>query len=65
MLNGTYTDPNDPINHSILYYVNRNNPLGPAPDNPNSEPQFKNWEWTISNYFSYQHPTPLPPELLP
>ena len=30
--------------HSILYYVNPNNPTGPAPSNPESNPQFPNWE---------------------
>ncbi len=31
-------------NHSILYYVDKNNPLGPAPKNPEKDPQFKLWE---------------------
>ncbi len=30
--------------HSILYWVDKNNPLGPAPLNPNSDPQFRLWE---------------------
>jgi len=30
--------------HCILYYVDRNNPLGPEPKNPESDPQFKEWE---------------------
>lgn len=30
--------------HSILYYVDRNNPLGPIPKNPETDPQFKYWE---------------------
>ncbi|MBI2024392.1 penicillin-binding protein [Candidatus Giovannonibacteria bacterium] len=43
--------------HSILYWVDKNNPLGPAPSNPNNDPQFKNWEasvreWALSHgYF--------------
>lgn len=30
--------------HEILYHVNKNNPLGSAPQNPDGDPQFKNWE---------------------
>ncbi len=43
-----------PIYHSILYYVNRNNPLGPAPKDPAIDPQYNSWEkavqtWVIKN----------------
>ena len=30
--------------HSILYYVDKEDPLGPAPDNPEKDPQFRLWE---------------------
>lgn len=30
--------------HDILYYVNRENPRGEYPTDPNADPQFKNWE---------------------
>jgi 1A family penicillin-binding protein len=30
--------------HDILYYVDKNNPTGPNPSNPDADPQFKNWE---------------------
>ncbi|NTU98598.1 PBP1A family penicillin-binding protein [Candidatus Falkowbacteria bacterium] len=30
--------------HNILYYVNKEDPRGPAPKNPNSDPQFALWE---------------------
>jgi len=30
--------------HSILFYVDKNDPLGPAPTNPENDPQFKLWE---------------------
>lgn len=41
--------------HSILYWVDKNNPLGPSPENTSSDPQFNNWEygvriWTIKNF---------------
>lgn len=47
--------------HSILYYVQKNNPQGPYPTRPESDPQFKNWEdavleWgaqNIPNFMSY------------
>jgi membrane peptidoglycan carboxypeptidase len=52
--------------HSILYYVDRRDPLGPIPSHPESDPQFKNWEdavlqWAranVPNFTSYN--TPLP-----
>jgi len=30
--------------HSILYYVDIKDPLGPVPDNPKQDPQFEQWE---------------------
>ncbi len=30
--------------HSILYYVDKNDPQGPLPQNPDRDPQFYNWE---------------------
>lgn len=36
--------------HSILYYVDRTNPLGPAPINPNNDPQYANWEWAVQRW---------------
>lgn len=30
--------------HSILYWIDRSNPKGPPPSNPNSDPQFHLWE---------------------
>ena len=30
--------------HSILYWVDKNNPLGPKPENPGNDPQFALWE---------------------
>lgn len=40
--------------HSILYYVDRNNPTGPPPQNPENDSQFTNWEtgvlaWAAQN----------------
>jgi len=41
--------------HSILYYVDKNNPAGPYPENPADDPQFLNWEipvlgWAKNSY---------------
>lgn len=33
--------------HSILYYVDKDNPLGPVPMNPARDPQFNNWEAAV------------------
>ena len=41
--------------HSILYYVNRLNPLGPQPKNPATDPQFYNWEAGVQ-YFIKKFP---------
>ena len=54
--------------HDILYYVNKNNPLGPQPTNPDNDPQFNNWEeaalkWAkenIPNFIQdYNYPLPI------
>ncbi len=34
--------------HSILYYVNKDNPRGPYPSNPANDPQFVLWEYPVS-----------------
>ncbi|MFH1354240.1 MAG: PBP1A family penicillin-binding protein [bacterium] len=34
--------------HSILFYVQRDNPLGPSPANAENDPQFKRWEEGIA-----------------
>lgn len=33
--------------HDILYYVNKNDPQGPYPTNPNNDDQFANWEYGV------------------
>ncbi len=33
--------------HSILHWVNKNDPLGPVPSNPANDGQYKNWEYPI------------------
>jgi 1A family penicillin-binding protein len=36
--------------HSILYYVNKDDPRGPAPTNPAIDPQFSRWEYAVQNW---------------
>lgn len=33
--------------HTILYYLNKDDPRGPAPSNPASDPQFNAWEYGV------------------
>lgn len=47
--------------HSILYYINKDNPLGDAPKNPSDDPQFMLWEdrilaWANKNNLSTTTP---------
>ena len=47
-------EKNITIYHDTLYYIDKNNPLGPIPKNPSIDPQFKAWEtavqgWAIKN----------------
>ncbi len=34
--------------HNILHFVDKNDPLGPSPTNPSSDPQYNNWEEAIA-----------------
>ena len=56
MLDGNYTYLREgssfPEYHEVLYYVDRSNPLGPIPLNPSTDPQFKNWEWPVTNFYN-------------
>jgi membrane peptidoglycan carboxypeptidase len=36
--------------HSILYYVDRDDPTGPPPSNPASDPQFNRWEASVQTW---------------
>ena len=45
--------------HTILYWLNKNDPLGPPSGNPGGDPQFSNWEypvrlWAITNNYTDQ-----------
>ena len=36
--------------HSILYWVQKNNPRGPSPTNPASDPQYEYWDYPVRNW---------------
>ena len=36
--------------HNILHYVDKNNPQGPYPNNPRSDPQYDNWEFGVQKW---------------
>ncbi len=38
--------------HSILYWVDRNDILGPPPVNPASDPQFEHWDVPVQNWWA-------------
>jgi membrane peptidoglycan carboxypeptidase len=43
------------VPHSLLYWTDKTNPLGPPPPNPNQDPQFSYWEYGISAWYA-SHP---------
>ena len=55
MLDGNYAylreGSSTPEYHEILFYVDKNTPLGPIPTDPNTDPQFKNWEWAVRSVY--------------
>lgn len=49
MLNGSYTSAEYPQAHALLFYIDKDMPLGPVPPHPENDPQFGNWEWAVQN----------------
>lgn len=52
--------PDPEYTHSILHYVDRQNPNGPAPTNPDKDPLYALWEGAVANWIN-----PLPISDLP
>lgn len=55
ILNGRYYPQQESTQdiHTILYYVDRLNPLlSSFPTEPQLDPQFNNWEWAIRKYYN-------------
>jgi hypothetical protein len=53
--------------HSILYWVSKDDPTGPPPQNPASDPQFTLWEypiglWTVTQGFKEESSAIIPTE---
>lgn len=36
--------------HSILYWLSKDDPRGPRPVNPETDPQFSRWEWAVRRW---------------
>lgn len=49
-LSGILTQDGAP--HEILHYINKNNPLGPSPQNPPADPLYNNWEEGVKNWLN-------------
>jgi len=52
-------DPNNP--NTILQYINKADPLGAAPQNPQDDPQYANWEFGIKNWLSLKQLSSITP----
>jgi len=58
MLQGNWYMPDAQGNiapHSLLYWTDKNNPLGPPPSNPAQDPQYAYWEYAIAAWYA-SHP---------
>lgn len=67
IVNYTVGNQNYPQIHDILYYIDKSNPLGPQPLQPENDSQFKNWEdpvlqWAQQNIpnFLQNYNKPIP-----
>lgn len=49
--------------HSILYFVNREDPLGGYPANPDLDPQYENWEYGVQEWKKSTFGLSLEPEI--
>lgn len=62
ILNGDWRGGGQGV-HTILYYVDKNNVLGPAPEHPEDDPQFSHWEIPVQNWWgqnNYGYPSVYP-----
>ena len=44
--------------HSILFWLNKEAPRGPRPENPSADPQFSYWEYGVERWVSENNITP-------
>jgi 1A family penicillin-binding protein len=38
--------------HTILYWIDKENPLGPRPENPAKDSQYRNWEYGVQKWWA-------------
>lgn len=61
VLGGNWRIPgSDGLVHEILYWVDKNNPTGPAPSNPASDPQFQYWDYPVRALYGGAAVAPQP-----
>lgn len=51
--------------HSILHYVDKNDPLGDIPQNPQTDPQYYNWEVAVRDWIAENKTFTIPAETPP
>lgn len=51
--------------HSILYYLDKDDPRGPAPEHPEKDEQYANWEAAIQEWATKNEKCQAKPENLP
>ncbi len=51
--------------HSILYWLDKNNPTGPPPVSPSDDPQFKLWEYAVRKWVTDNHIVEESPAVIP
>ena len=51
--------------HSILHWVDRNNPLGPTPYDPTRDPQYPYWEYAVRKWVSQNNMLPETESVVP
>ncbi len=62
ILRGVWQNPgSDGAIHEILYWVNKNDPNGPVPSNPEKDPQFAYWDTPVQTWAQKNGATNLPP----
>ncbi len=51
--------------HSILHYIDKNNPQNTSWPNPNTDPMYPFWETAVQNWVAAQFPPPPPDPFFP
>ncbi|MGB3922016.1 MAG: transglycosylase domain-containing protein [Minisyncoccia bacterium] len=55
VLRGEAGEPGQEI-HSLLYWIDKEDPRGPVPQNPSNDSQFNNWEYATRLWLSSRRP---------